>query len=106
MAIYYTIESSDVDSTERFETKEGVCMTIRSKKLKCYKVFEKNDFQIKAKKIGPAIIFPLSPYCKDITSEIKEMLGNHEKSDEHSDKTPQRTFLCYLIKRILHRRDT
>jgi len=82
MAIYYTIESKETNSNEKFEDKSRVCMTIRAKKLKEYKVFEKDDSYVESMSFGTAITFPLAPMCNEITDEINAILAEYRKMEE------------------------
>lgn len=84
MAIYYTIESNGIDSNEKYEDKRCVCMTIRSKNLTEYKVFEKDDSHMQSINFGTAISFPLAPMCKEITDEIKALLDEYRIMEENN----------------------
>lgn len=82
MAIYYKIESEGIDPNTKFEDKCHVCLTIRSKNLKTYKVFEKDDSHAASMNLGTAVSFPLAPMCNDITDEIKAKLEKYRRMEE------------------------
>lgn len=84
MAIYYTIESKGIDSNEKYKDKLSVYVTIRSKKLTEYKVFEKDDSHMQSINFGTAISFPLAPMCNEITEEIKALLDEYRKMEENN----------------------
>ena len=82
MAIYYIINAKGFDPNKRLESKSEVCSEIRINHLTNYSVYEKDDSQMKSKKMDTALIFPLAPMCNDITSEIDEIIAGYKRIEE------------------------
>lgn len=82
MAIYYIINAKGFDSKKRLARKSEVCLEIRKNQLTNYKVYEKDDSQMKSKQMDTAVIFPLAPMCNDITCEIEKILAGYKRIEE------------------------
>lgn len=82
MAIYYTINAKGFDPKKRLASKSEVCLEIRINQLTNYCIYEKDDSQMKSTQMDTAVILPIAPMCKDITSEIDEILASYKRIEE------------------------
>lgn len=76
----YSIETEG-KTDNRFDTENEVCLYIRANHISEFKVYKKDDSQVKSQKVGAGIIFPLVPMCEDITSKIKSIIEFYDKPE-------------------------